>query len=300
LEQDVVDGEVVAEEVAPSQEVAVRSEPSGSVTLFGTSDPAEVMQVAGRVASVLTDVLKRQGLTSNISGRHHVRVEGWQTVGSMLGVFPVLEEVVALPWPEPVPDALANMKSQGKTFGFTARYRAQRADGSVVGGGEADCTRTESTWKSRDDYALKSMAQTRATSKALKAPLGFVVSLAGYEATPAEEMPSSEDESTRRLVQANTEALASLGRVAAYFRFDGKDRSRLMNALEKDGGGIYPHVSVKAILHLAAIVRDIKQREEKQVDGHDDGVAGGAGDGGDGALFRDAGASERVSPLDPS
>jgi hypothetical protein len=34
------------------------------------------------------------------------------------------------------------------------------------------------------------MAQTRAASKALRQPLGFVVVLAGYEATPADEMPS--------------------------------------------------------------------------------------------------------------
>jgi hypothetical protein len=33
------------------------------------------------------------------------------------------------------------------------------------------------------------MAQTRATSKALRQPLGFVVTLAGFNATPAEEMP---------------------------------------------------------------------------------------------------------------
>jgi hypothetical protein len=33
------------------------------------------------------------------------------------------------------------------------------------------------------------MAQTRATSKALRQPLGFVMTLAGYSATPAEEMP---------------------------------------------------------------------------------------------------------------
>ena len=32
------------------------------------------------------------------------------------------------------------------------------------------------------------MAQTRAGAKALRMPLGFVVHLAGYEATPAEEM----------------------------------------------------------------------------------------------------------------
>ena len=33
------------------------------------------------------------------------------------------------------------------------------------------------------------MAQTRATSKALRQPLGFIVQLAGFDPTPAEEMP---------------------------------------------------------------------------------------------------------------
>jgi hypothetical protein len=62
--------------------------------------------------------------------------------------------------------------------------------GQVVGAAEAECLRSERTWKGRDDYALRSMAQTRAVSKALRGPLGFVVTLAGYEATPAEEMPA--------------------------------------------------------------------------------------------------------------
>ena len=47
-------------------------------------------------------------------------------------------------------------------------------------------------WSGRDDYALRSMAQTRAVSKALRLPLGFIVALAGYEATPADEMPAEE------------------------------------------------------------------------------------------------------------
>jgi methylglyoxal synthase len=48
--------------------------------------------------------------------------------------------------------------------------------------------RSEKTWARRDDYALQSMAQTRATSKALRLPLGFVMQIAGYDATPAEEI----------------------------------------------------------------------------------------------------------------
>ena len=44
-------------------------------------------------------------------------------------------------------------------------------------------------WDKADEYAVRSMAQTRAASKALRMPLGFVMTLGGYEATPEGEMP---------------------------------------------------------------------------------------------------------------
>ena len=46
------------------------------------------------------------------------------------------------------------------------------------------------SWAKADDYAIRSMAQTRATSKALRMPLGFVMELAGFDATPADEIPT--------------------------------------------------------------------------------------------------------------
>jgi hypothetical protein len=98
-------------------------------------------------------------------------VEGWTLLGTMLGVFPVCE------WTRKLDD------------GWEARVVAKTLAGQTVGAAEAECLRSERSWSSRDDYALRSMAQTRATSKALRQPLGFVVTLAGFEATPAEEMP---------------------------------------------------------------------------------------------------------------
>jgi hypothetical protein len=160
-----------------------------SQTLFRTDDPVEVVEQAGRVADALKGVLTRQGLTQKIGGRDHVLVEGWTTLGSMLGVFAVKEWVRELPWPDPVPQALTQQHGRGLVFGYEASFQARRGDGTVIGGAEAECKRTENSWKGRDDYALKSMAQTRATSKALRVPLGFIVTLAGYEATPEAEIP---------------------------------------------------------------------------------------------------------------
>lgn len=144
--------------------------PERGVTLFGTNDPVKVVEMASGVASALSKVIDDRELFSNISGRKHVRVEGWTLCGSMLGVFPV---------------CIWTRQVEG---GWEARVEAKLRDGSVVGAAEAQCTRSEKTWANRDDYAIRSMAQTRATSKALRLPLGFIVSMGGYEATPAEEM----------------------------------------------------------------------------------------------------------------
>lgn len=148
----------------------------GSLTLFHTDDPVEVIARASATATALAGVIKKQKLATVISGREHVRVEGWTLLGSMLGVFPVVV------WTKPV-------ERDGVQIGWEARVEARTRDGAVVGAAEAECLATEKTWGGRDDYARKSMAQTRATSKAMRGPLGFVMTLAGFDATPMEEMP---------------------------------------------------------------------------------------------------------------
>jgi len=168
--------EVTAEE--PSTEVAVRTEtvaaPGGAaLNLFGTSDPVLVVEKASRIATALADVIDSRNLFTMISGKKHVRVEGWTVLGSMLGVFPVLQECV--------PVDIDGVK------GFEATVIAQTLDGSIVGKATAYCMRNEGRWRNADTFAVSSMAQTRATSKSLRLPLGFIMALAGYEATPAEE-----------------------------------------------------------------------------------------------------------------
>ena len=172
--QELVWEEAVVQE--PSQELEIGPAPG---TLFRTDDPVEIISRATDVAKALSGVLKAQSLTSRIKDKDYVRVEGWTLCGTMLGVFPVVE------WTRPV---------EG---GWEARVEARTKDGATVGAAEAECLRSETRWKTADDYAIRSMAQTRAVSKALRAPLGFIVSLAGYEATPAEEMTFLEETKTK-------------------------------------------------------------------------------------------------------
>jgi hypothetical protein len=131
-----------------------------------------VVGQAARVATELERIVEQKKLFKLISGRKHILVEGWTLLGTMLRVYPYLV------WSRPI---------EG---GFEARVEARTLYGTVVGAAESQCTRSENLWRNRDDHALRSMAQTRATSKALKMPLGFVFSMAGYDTTPAEEMPT--------------------------------------------------------------------------------------------------------------
>jgi hypothetical protein len=86
----------------------------------------------------------------------------------MLGVFPVCV------WTRP-------LERDGQQFGWEARVEARTRSGELVGAAESQCTRDENTWAKRDDYALRSMAQTRATSKALRQPLGVRDAVGGVQ-----------------------------------------------------------------------------------------------------------------------
>lgn len=157
----------------PKQALVVRNvQPVVQSGLFGTNDPAAVMEKAGQIATVLKGVLRQQKLISTISGKEYPKCEAWTLLGTMLGVFPVLV------WTRQLPN------------GWEARVEARTKGGEVIGAAEAECLRTERNWSSRDDFALRSMAQTRATAKCLRMPLGFVMTLADLEPTPAEEMVS--------------------------------------------------------------------------------------------------------------
>ncbi len=139
-----------------------------------TGAPNERVAQATEVANALQGVIDNRKLYANISNRKYVLYEGWTTLGALVGVFPVCA------WSRKTDD------------GWEARVEAHTLTGAVVGAAEASCSRDERNWKTRDDYALRSMAQTRAGAKALRMPLGFIMALAGYEATPADEMPREE------------------------------------------------------------------------------------------------------------
>lgn len=171
-EVEIVDAEIVE----PDEAALAVQHPATPINLFGANSPAQVVEKATELAGVLKDVLVKRNHIVRIGQGEHVKVEGWTTLGSMLGVTAIITHT------EPLDGG-----------GYLAHAEARTLDGRVVGAADAICTRGENQWKNRDDYALLSMAQTRAVSKSLRMPLGFVVELAGYNPTPAEEMTFDQD-----------------------------------------------------------------------------------------------------------
>jgi hypothetical protein len=145
-------------------------------SLFGTTDPRLALERMSELADALVDVVRQKKLSTRIQGRDHLSVEAWQTLGGLVGVF------AAVTWTRP------NETGDG----FVARAEARTIRGELVGAAEAECSRAEKVWAERYPYTLRSMAQTRAISRALRTPLAQIAVLAGYEATAAEEMAAGE------------------------------------------------------------------------------------------------------------
>jgi hypothetical protein len=199
----------------------------GNTDLIPAQSAAEKVEKVTEIATALDAVIKRQGLRTKVGQRKkidpqtgeetnqweprwHVNVEGWQALGTLLGVVTIER------WRRPVVDPLTGQallreftvqektwhsKKQGgglkQERTFTVRGHDWEVcvdvvrNGTVVASAVGLCSRTEGRWCDADEYAVQSMAATRATSRALKQAAGWVVSLAGYSATPTEEMPRS-------------------------------------------------------------------------------------------------------------
>lgn len=142
--------------------------------VFGTQDSSGIIQKATNIANQLAPIVERAKLYSMINGRKYVKVEGWATMLNMLGIFPATEYS-------------RRLEREGE-IAYEARVILRHTSGTIVGAGEGICSSKERNWSGRDEFAIKSMAQTRATGKAARLGFSWIVAMAGFEGTPAEEM----------------------------------------------------------------------------------------------------------------
>lgn len=130
------------------------------------------------LAKDLAKFIKDNKLSTQVQGKEFVNVEGWQYAGSRLGIVPIVEHVINLSNDQEI-------KYQAKVTLFDLRHQ------TTVGAGFAICSNKESGKKFYQEFAIASMAQTRAIGKAYRNILAWIIRAAGYEPTPAEEMEYS-------------------------------------------------------------------------------------------------------------
>ncbi len=163
--------QVQAMEQTPATELTTAS------PLSLDKSPELVVKQAHQAAKQLSNIVEQTKSYITINGKKHLFFEAWQTIGAFHGVTADIE------WSRPLRD------SDGKLLGFEARaFVHNPSTGVVLTHAEAECRYQEKNWSGRDQYALRSMCQTRAMAKALRNVLAWQVVLAGYKPTPAEEM----------------------------------------------------------------------------------------------------------------
>lgn len=141
------------------------------------SSPNQILEFA----TSLRDMIVQNKLFTNIKGKNYVNVEGWQIAGAFTGTFPVVEKVEEIPTTKP------------GEYKYRAEVSLRDKDGNQVGYGVAICSNKEAGKGGFDEYAVASMAQTRAVGKAFRMKIGWLLKVAGYETTPAEEMDAVQE-----------------------------------------------------------------------------------------------------------
>ena len=140
----------------------------------GLLSPQAIVDAAVEKAKVLKTLVGQANLTVKIGNSQHLKFEAWQTLGRFDRV------TAAVGWTKPLHNRANDI------IGYEARAETFQ-DGQMISAAEAQCTIDEANWKNKELWQLRSMAQTRACAKALRNVLAWIVVLAGYEATPAEE-----------------------------------------------------------------------------------------------------------------
>jgi hypothetical protein len=162
--------------IAPGQTEALTVvQNSESLELAINRDPAIVLAEAQKAAAALKEVISRKDKPVRFNGEQYLEFEDWQTVGRFYGLTAKVRCTAFVEF--------------GQAQGFEATADViSVATGQVLTTAESMCLNDERNWSNKPLFMLRSMAQTRSCAKALRNVLSWVVVLAGYRPTPAEEM----------------------------------------------------------------------------------------------------------------
>lgn len=155
------------------KQLAVVVPPKKELVLEG--DPQAQLDFAIKAANALMSAISHKPKKVMIRGEQYLEYGDWQTLARFFGA------TASVAWSKKLLD------EKGGFIGYEARAEVLH-NGAVISSAEAMCMKAEANWKARDEFMLRSMAQTRASAKALRNAYGWVAELAGLKSTPAEEM----------------------------------------------------------------------------------------------------------------
>ena len=137
--------------------------------------PAAAFERASELVKIMAARCTGPQFVVQIQNRAYPKVEWWTTVGSALGLFPV---------------EISSTRKELDNGGYMYEAVVEvRHNGTLVTRASHICSTDETAWGRRDEYAVKSMACTRATGKAYRIGLSSLAVMAGLEPTPADEIP---------------------------------------------------------------------------------------------------------------
>jgi hypothetical protein len=179
-----IEGEIVNQMQAVKLPPGIPEMPS----VFAVLDPELFLERMKDGAKALVAVVRAKGLIIKGLNRkspeeEFMEFEGWQMLGAMFQSYPATEWTRAMRHP-----------TSGKIEAWEARvivkhFDKDARDGVQIGAAESMCEHGESKqWTGSPNYAVRSMAQTRTASKALRQCFSFILTLEGVKATPADEM----------------------------------------------------------------------------------------------------------------
>ena len=158
-------------------------------TVVKLENPSEIKTFAKELTQFINDTGLAMIIGSGSEAKKYVLVEGWQFAGAAMGLYPI-------------PTKIEKIEEEGEVKYTTKRgYEVKNpiykykvyvdivriADDKVVGRGVALCSNQEAKKRTFDEFAILSMAQTRAVGKGFRLTIGWVMKFAGFEGTPAEE-----------------------------------------------------------------------------------------------------------------
>jgi hypothetical protein len=145
-------------------------------------------------SKIIKDYIVKNNLSVKIANKDYVEVEGWQFAGGLLKLYPIITKT------EDLSNGDIKWKAEAEIIG---------EDGTVQGRGIAICSNKEAKKKTFEEYAILSMAQTRAIGKAFRNRIGWIIKLAGYESTPAEEITEKQKEENFNKAERNIDKITN-------------------------------------------------------------------------------------------